>query len=692
MQRFKQDNLFYAAALLAVVALVYFVATALKDGAGPGKPAMLVLALAVAAALLALAGWYMLRRQTQNLVASEREAREAAERAIQEREAELERTRQESARLVDERERVATALDQKQEEAEGLRAERDKLDQANEDKEEKVESLESERAKLTDVNSHIRDWNRELRSRITEVQKQHGPLGDPSDVPAMVLQLTMKLVEAEKGLLLSRVDDDGDTDLDLLASQGFDNDPTHSAIAQRFAREVIDRDTTLREDHAPEGDNAADHEIHNLVAIPIYVQDEFSGVVVCANREGGFEELDDEVLLALGDHAGAILNNARLRGDLRNSYVATVRLIADALEAKDPFLREHSDEVSGYVAAVGDRLGMDRRQREELLFGSLLHDVGKIGISERILLKPAGLTPEERSVIELHPRIGYRLVQQVPALRGIAPAILHHHERFDGNGYPQGLKGEQIPLAARIVAVADSYSAMTSDRPYRKGMTSEEACDELKRCAGDQFDPEVVRIFCDEVGKRPIPATEEPSELAIALSDAELEVRRTDNEPLLGYNSYAVTDNLTLLYSHRYFHEMAKAEVQRATIQSVPFSIIMLDLPDIDRINREEGYAAGDEAIRKVASAVQRAGARCEGFACRYSGRRISLIVPRGDERTASRLGSEIAAELESNPRTRIGVAEWRAGDDVHSMVERAQQDLASEESGVSAPAPTTST
>jgi diguanylate cyclase (GGDEF)-like protein len=161
---------------------------------------------------------------------------------------------------------------------------------------------------------------------------------------------------------------------------------------------------------------------------------------------------------------------------------------------------------------------------------------------------------------------------------------------------------------------------------------------------------------------------------------------------LLGYNSYAVTDNLTLLYSHRYFHEMAKAEVQRAAIQSVPFSIIMFDLPDIDRINREEGYATGDEAIRKVASAVQRAGARCEGFACRYSGRRISLIVPRGDERTASRLGSEIAAELESNPRTRIGVAEWRAGDDVHSMVERAQQDLASEEAGASTPAPTTST
>lgn len=484
------------------------------------------------------------------------------------------------------------------------------------------------------------------------------------------------LVEAEKGLLLSRNDEDGDSDLDLLASLGFENDPEHSSIAQRFACEVIDKDATIREDNAPDGDHPADHEIENLVAIPIYMHDQFNGVVVCVNREGGFEGLDDEVLLALGDHAGAILNNARLRGDLRNAYVSTIRLIADALEAKDPFLRKHSDEVSGYVAAVGDRLGMDRRRREELLFASLLHDVGKIGISERILLKPGKLTPEERSVIELHPRIGYRLVHQVPALREIAPAILHHHERFDGSGYPQGLRGEQIPLEARIIAVADSFSAMTSDRPYQKGMSIPEACAELKRCAGDQFDPKVVRIFVEEVDKRPPVEEEVPNELNIALSDAELAVRRSDDEPLLGYNSYAITDNLTLLYSHRYFHEMAKAEVQRAAVQSAPFSIIMLDLPEIDGINREAGYSAGDEAIRKVASVVQRAAARCGGYACRYSGRRISLIVPRGDGRAATGIGREIVAELDGSPSTRVGVAEWRPGDDVPSMVDRAQTGL----------------
>ncbi|MDQ4143677.1 MAG: HD domain-containing protein [Actinomycetota bacterium] len=688
MSRFKQDNLFYAAVLLTVVALVYLVASAVGDGLGPGRPAMIVMALAVGAALLALAGWHVLRRNALGLIEAERAAREAAQREVQAREAELEKVARERSQVEQEKQQVEAALGQKQGEAEQLRSQRDELDRLTDEKQSEVEELQAKRARLSDVNSMIREWNRQLRSRIAELQKENGPLADPGDVPAMVLQLATTLLEGEKGLLLSRQDGDGDSDLDLLAAQGFENDPEHSDIAQRFAREVIDQDTTIREDQVPEGKSAADKEIENLVAIPIYVQDEFSGVVVCANREGGFEEFDDEVLLALGDHTGAILNNARLRGDLRNSYIATIRLIADALEAKDPFLRDHSDEVSAYVAAVGQRLGLEGREREELLFGSLLHDVGKLGISERILLKPASLTPEERSVIELHPRIGYRLVQQVPALQNIAPAILHHHERFDGSGYPQGLRGEQIPLQARIIAVADSFSAMTSDRPYRKAMSVEEACAELERCAGEQFDPEVVRVFIEEVRRRP-PGSEGVNELAVALADAELEVRRGEDEPILGYDSYAVTDNLTLLYSHRYFHEMAKAEAQRATLQSIPFSIVMVELSEIDRVNKENGYAAGDEQIRKTAAAVQRAAARCSGFACRYSGRRLALIAPRVDEREGGRLASEIAAELEGDPVVRIGVCEWRQGDDVHAMVARAETEL-QQDALSPAPAPTT--
>jgi HD-GYP domain-containing protein (c-di-GMP phosphodiesterase class II) len=195
------------------------------------------------------------------------------------------------------------------------------------------------------------------------------------------------------------------------------------------------------------------------------------------------------LLLAVGNHAGTALHNARLQGELRASYLATVDMLVRAIEAKDPILRGHSEEVSGYIAAVADRFDLEPARRENLVFGSLLHDIGKIGIIERILLKPAPISPEERAVVELHPRIGCRLVQQVPALRPIAAAIHHHHEHFDGGGYPSGLRGEQIPLEARIICVADAFSPMVSDRIYREPLSPERACAELSAAPGRSSTP-----------------------------------------------------------------------------------------------------------------------------------------------------------------------------------------------------------
>ena len=189
---------------------------------------------------------------------------------------------------------------------------------------------------------------------------------------------------------------------------------------------------------------------------------------MCANRPGGFEELDDDVLLALGDHAGAVLENHRLQGQARASYLAIVRMLADAIEAKDPFVRAHSDEVSACIEAVARKLELDPGRSESLVFASLLRDVGKVGISDRVLLKPGPLNADERRIVELHPLIGSRIVERVPGLAHLAPAIRHHHEHWDGSGYPGKLSGEEIPLEARVLAVADTYSALTSTRPYRR--------------------------------------------------------------------------------------------------------------------------------------------------------------------------------------------------------------------------------
>jgi diguanylate cyclase (GGDEF)-like protein len=471
-------------------------------------------------------------------------------------------------------------------------------------------------------------------------------------------------------MLLTRHDGDGDGDLDLAAQVGFRGDPSNSAIAQRFAREVIERGRIVKED------GVRDAEIDNLIAIPIYVQDRFSGVVVAADRPGGVEELEDDVLLALGDQAGAVLQNARLTGELRDAYVATVSMLADALEAKDPFLRTHGDDAAEYVTAVAARLGFEPKRREQLVFASLLHDIGKLGITERILLKPAELTREERSVIELHPRIGFRIVEQVPALRDVAAAVLHHHERWDGGGYPSGLKGEEIPVEARLVAIADAFSAMTSDRPYRGRRATDDALEELERCAGTQFDPQLVQLFVEEVRNDP-PREEGKAALARALDDPELQVRRRDQEPLLGYGTLARTDNLTLLYSHRHCRETIDAETARAEIQNKPFAVIAVEVADIDRINSDQGYAAGDDALRTVADAVQAAAADGGGTACRFSGSRMLLIAPLMGDRAADRVRDEIASTLAHGPSVRCAHVVWRPGETSDAVLARLEVELA---------------
>nr|MBA2240457.1 HD domain-containing protein [Solirubrobacterales bacterium] len=401
-----------------------------------------------------------------------------------------------------------------------------------------------------------RAFARRLSTQVDELRSEVGMLGGAENLPELILQLSLELVNADRGAIFKRKGA-GSEPRQLVTALGFDGDPRHSAIVNRFAVQAMDRDAIVchgRDVLEEHRESSVDEEIENVTAIPIFVRDELDGVVVCANSET-FGSHDEDVLIALGDQAGAVLKNADLHGELRDSYVATVRMLAEAIRVKDPHLGSHSEDVSGYVGRVAEGLGLDPKRREELVCASLLHDIGKIGISERILLKPGRLNAEEFGVIQLHPRIGSRLVQQVPSLAPLATFILHHHERYDGSGYPAGLKGEEIPLGARVIGVADAFSAMTSDRPYRGRMSLEEACEELERHAGTQFDPDVVRIFADEARLRPPSESEAEPGLGSVLDDPEFQARRPEGEALLG-GPRDLTDHLTLLYTHRYFHEV----------------------------------------------------------------------------------------------------------------------------------------
>ena len=680
--------------IVAIIVLLILGGYALKLAVDDRESPDIVVGVACAVSLIGLVAlimWALERRAGRKAADQLAGADERRQQELQSLRDELEGKIAERDQAVRETAERENAQEQRREQAEARAADLQREQQELESKREDLQGEVRERQQAVDRERDLRgrierartaerDWNRELRSQVVRLHRERGALGDVSDIRQLVLRMAVVLLDAKKGILLSRKDEDGDgSPLDVVASEGFDHDPADSAVAHSFATEVLDRDAMVREDDSRsierEGRTAADGEIDSLVAVPIYIADDFSGVVICANREGGFEECEDDVLLALGDHAGAVLENQQLQGALRTSYLATVAMLAEVIEAKDPFLRGHSDEVSRYVSAVAERMGMEARVREKLVFGSLLHDVGKVGISERILLKPAALTPEERSVIQLHPKIGYRLVERVPALREIAPAILHHHERYDGGGYPSQLSGEQIPLEARIICVADSFSAMTAERPYRPRMTLEDACRELERCAGTQFDPEVVRVFVEEVRARPIADQDEAVAAALA-ADPELQLRRDGGEPLLGHGPLAVTDNLTLLYTHRYFHEVAGKEAERARVQGDSFGVVLVEPTDIGQINRTEGYAAGDEAIRAVAGALQRVAVRVGGTACRHGGTRVGLIAPGADEAQAARLASEIAAELGATVRVRCGEAAWRSGESGDDVVVRARLSL----------------
>jgi len=181
---------------------------------------------------------------------------------------------------------------------------------------------------------------------------------------------------------------------------------------------------------------------------------------------------------------------------VKREHLNVVKTLAKIIDANDPYTRGHCDKVVKYSLRICKKMKLPRSQVESIKTASQLHDIGKLGVDLTILRKSEPLTREDWQSIKTHPEIGARIVQQTGFFNDIVPIIRHHHARYDGGGYPDTLrKNSKIPLGARIIAVADAFDAMTSDRPYRKAMTTEEAIAELQRCAGSQFDPEVVLAF-----------------------------------------------------------------------------------------------------------------------------------------------------------------------------------------------------
>ena len=183
--------------------------------------------------------------------------------------------------------------------------------------------------------------------------------------------------------------------------------------------------------------------------------------------------------------------------ELERAYLDTIGILRQTVEAKDPYTRGHSDRVSEYSVLIGKKLGLDEKSLHILKIGGLFHDIGKIGIPDSILLKESKLSDEEYSQIKNHPMIGVHMLGDAAIFTDILPIVKHHHERYDGRGYPSQLVGDDIPYVARIAAVADTFDAMTSKRSYRDSLPIDVVRAEIERCSGTQFDPNIAKVFLD---------------------------------------------------------------------------------------------------------------------------------------------------------------------------------------------------
>lgn len=235
-----------------------------------------------------------------------------------------------------------------------------------------------------------------------------------------------------------------------------------------------------------------------LLAVPIMQRGNPIGVItVYTSKPRDFTQNEIDLLTTFASQASIAIENAVLYSRMKENYLSMVSALAAAIEAKDAYTHGHSQKVMEYAVKIAQKLKLPDDQIEIIKHAGLLHDIGKIGIRDEILGKNGPLTKNEMSEMQKHPLYGANIVEQVDFLKEISPLTLYHHEWYNGSGYPQGLKGEQIPLGARILAVADTFHAMISDRPYRKALPIPKAIKELKRVAGTQLDPKIVKVFLE---------------------------------------------------------------------------------------------------------------------------------------------------------------------------------------------------
>lgn len=355
------------------------------------------------------------------------------------------------------------------------------------------------------LSGRVERENKARLELVYEVSKKVGSLPRMTEMLEQVIKMTQQTLNASAAsILLFR---DNDQELYFEVASG----PVGRALRQvklstqygiagqvaRTGKPLIVNDVSRSENFHKMIDDTTGFSTKSLVCAPLAVHRKILGVIEVLNKRDGseFEEQDLDAVISVANTAAMAIENTRLHQTVLDAYKNTIKALAAAIDAKDPYTRGHSQRVMEYTLLAGAYLSFSPEEMETLEYAGILHDIGKISVDSTILNKPGSLNEEEWEIIREHPVIGANLMKGIPFLEKASELVLCHHERFNGEGYPDGLRGEEIPMGARLIAVADAFDTMTTDRAYRAAMTVEDAVKELRTCSGGQFCPLAVKAI-----------------------------------------------------------------------------------------------------------------------------------------------------------------------------------------------------
>jgi HD-GYP domain-containing protein (c-di-GMP phosphodiesterase class II) len=327
---------------------------------------------------------------------------------------------------------------------------------------------------------------------------------DTSLVRQRAIEAATRLLNADAGSLLLVDQETGELFFEVVTGEKGDKlKEMRLKIGEGLAGWVAQNGEAVIVDNVIEdsrfcsiADRISEYHTHTLLAVPVRVGSRIIGVLQAINKcDGNFTTEDRELLASLAHQVAPAIENAQMYEMMRDTFHGVSMALAEALEKRDYYTGGHTNRVSSYCMAIAGQLGLEEKEMETLWLSSILHDVGKIGVLDNVLQKPGRLDDNEFAIMSMHSQYGSEILSHIKSLRNIVPGVRGHHEQFNGSGYPDKLKAEEIPLIARIISVADAFDAMTSDRPYRRALSRKEAFAELQGNKGRQFDPEIVDAF-----------------------------------------------------------------------------------------------------------------------------------------------------------------------------------------------------